>query len=74
MDLLVELPKKKRLIKRCRQRFKNMPNYLGLKILRVGYDQVQSWQGQDMRHMLRFLTVLVAPRLNPRLSSKRGID
>jgi hypothetical protein len=57
IDLLVKMLKNKQLMKRFIHRFKHVPRYPGLNIFKVGYDQVQSWQGKEMRHMLRFLTV-----------------
>jgi hypothetical protein len=65
MEWLIWHLKDVKLLSRFDKRFKSIPPYPGFYPFRRSYSEVSSWQGKEIRTMLRFLVAAVGPLLTP---------
>ena len=55
MDWLVGYLRKRKILDRFNERFKSIPPYPGFQPFKRSYEEISSWQGKEIRTMMRFL-------------------
>jgi len=63
MDWSVGYLRQRKILDRFNDSFKLIPAYPGFQPIKQGYQEVSSWQGKEIRTMMRFLLALLGPIL-----------
>ena len=63
MDWLVGYLRKWKILGRFNERFKSILPYQGFQPFKRGYEEISSWQGKEIRTMMRFLLAVLDPIL-----------
>lgn len=63
MDWLVGYLRKRKILGRFNERFKSIPPYPGFQPFKRSYEEISSWQGKEIRTMMRFLLAILGPIL-----------
>ena len=69
MDWLVEYLWQREILGRFNDRFKSIPPYPSFQAFKRSYEDVSSWQGKEIRTMMRFLLAVLGPMLIDRVRS-----
>jgi hypothetical protein len=69
MDWLVGYLRQRGILGRFNDRFKSVPPYPSFQAFKRSYEDVSSWQGKEIRTMMRFLLAVLGPMLIDRVRS-----
>ncbi|KAG0641639.1 hypothetical protein HOY80DRAFT_1038808 [Tuber brumale] len=69
MDWLVGYLRQQGILGWFNDRFKSIPPYPDFQPFKRGYEDVSSWQGKEIRTMMRFLLAVLGPMLTDRVQS-----
>ena len=63
MDWLVGYLRRRKIVDRFNERFKSIPPYPRFQPFKRSYEEISSWQGKEIRTMMRFLPASLGPIL-----------
>jgi hypothetical protein len=69
MEWVIGFMKDRGLLDRFNQRFKSMAPYPGFARFKRSYTEVSSWQGKEIRTMVKFLLAITGPLLTERIKT-----
>ena len=74
MDWLVGYLRQGKILGRFNDRCKSIPPYPGFQLFKRGYQEVSTWQGKEIRTMMRFLVAVRGPILIDGVRSSQSED